>query len=148
MTLISIVRVHVGNCPLNSTRDGILIGEEGVVVYQDTTGDETQQFALMHFLTQGDRINPTTGVITFSTDKVPCDAGPVPASSDAIFSGVNYRTISLAMARAPAGFPLDSYHGSPAVQVKMTRVGNTVAMCGASGESFANLFVQQYRHPI
>ena len=122
-----------------------IVGEEGVVIYQDTAGDETGQFAQMHFLTQGDRINPTTGTITWNTDKIACEAGPVPQSSDSIFGGVSYRTTSLAMARAPAGFPLDNYHGEPAVQVKMTRVGNTVSMCGPSGESFANLFVQQYR---
>ena len=119
------------------------------------SGDETQQFARMHFLTAGDQINPTTGEITWEDNKVECNTGPVPAPSNSIFSGVEYRTISLAMAQAATvnGVVLNNFHGNPAVQVKfLSRLsgpgeqGGTVAMCNAAGQavSFANLFVEQF----
>ena len=63
-----------------------VVGEEGVVIYQATTGDASTQRALMHFLTAGDRINPLTGVITWAADKVPCALLPTPAPSNSIFS--------------------------------------------------------------
>jgi cyanophycinase-like exopeptidase len=117
-------------------RDGV---RGGMVVYQDVTGTPEAQSGMMHFLTQGDTINPETGEITWAPDKTPCPAGPVPDASSSIFSSVNYRTISLAMSRAPAGnIPLSNFHGNPAVEVKFLRLGTTVAMCGESGEGFAN----------
>ena len=39
------------------------------------------------------------------------------ASSNSVFSGVNYRTISIAMAKTGVGSTLNTYHGAPAVQV-------------------------------
>lgn len=132
-----------------------VVGEAGVVVYEGTGGDATQQFARMHFLTAGDQINPTTADITWAQDKVECQPGPLPDPSSSIFSGVQYRTTSLAMAQAATidGVALSNFHGNPPVEVKfLSRLsgpgeqGGTVAMCNAAGEavSFANLFVEQF----
>ena len=51
-------------------RDGI---KGGVAVYKDTIGTPEAQSALMHFLTEGDQINPSTGEITWNPDKSPCE---------------------------------------------------------------------------
>ena len=80
-------------------RDGV---RGGMVVYQDVTGTPAVQSGFMHFLTQGDTIDPNTGEIVWAPDKVPCEDGPAPDSSSSIFSSVNYRTITLAMSRAPS----------------------------------------------
>jgi cyanophycinase len=132
-----------------------VVGEEGVVVYQGTSGDATHQLARMHFLTTGDRIDPTTGEITWAEGKVECEPRGVPAPSSSIFSGVQYRTISLAMAQAATagGEILVNFHGDPAVQVSFfSRLsgsgeqGGTRPMCNQDGAvvSFANLFVEQF----
>ena len=52
--------------------------------------------------------------------------------------------MSILVAQAGGGTSVDSYHGSPAVQVKFSATDNTVAMCGPSGISFHNLDVEQY----
>ena len=50
------------------------------------------------------------------------------------------------MSRAPQdNIPLSNFHGDPAVEVKFTRIGTTQAMCGESGQSFANLLVEQFQ---
>ena len=50
------------------------------------------------------------------------------------------------MARGPAGGGgLSSYHGTPAVEVRFTRLGTTRSMCGESGQSFSNLLVEQFQ---
>ena len=90
-------------------RDGV---RGGVVVYQDTIGTPEVQSALMHFLTEGDQINPSTGEVIWNPEKSPCDEGPLPDSSDSVFTGVNYRTISLGVAQGPEGIPLSTYHGN------------------------------------
>jgi cyanophycinase len=96
-----------------------VVGENGVVVYQDTEGNTGSQRAFMHFLTAGDRITPSTGQITFAPDKTQCGGtGPAPPGSTAIFSGVNYRTISIGVSQAAPGASVDSTHGLPAVQVR------------------------------
>ena len=76
-----------------------VIGAGGVVVYYETQGSRTGQKTTMHYLTAGDRIDVATGRISFSPDKTICDDGEVPASSASIFSGTNYRRISIAMAK-------------------------------------------------
>lgn len=38
-----------------------------------------------------------------------------------------------------------SDHGNPAVEVAFTKIGTTMAMCGPSGTSFANLLVEQFQ---
>ena len=123
-------------------RDGI---RGGVVVFESVTGTPAAQSGMMHFLTMGDTINPATGEIVYAGDKTPCADGEAPEPSNPIFSSVNYRTISLAMSRGPIGETLTNYHGSPAVEVRFTRIGTTVAMCGESGYSFENLLVEQFR---
>jgi hypothetical protein len=98
------------------------------------------------------------GGIFFQPDKVQCEPIDVtPAASSEIFSGVDYRTISLAMSRVRFSVPvarLANFHGEPAVQVNLSQIPGggpfgTVAMCqdGAFGAtvSFMNLFVEQFR---
>jgi cyanophycinase-like exopeptidase len=116
----------------------------GVVVYERTQGSTASQTTTMHFLTHGDKINPTTGEITFSSDKRSC-TGSAPSGSNSVFSGVNYRTVSIATAKAPVGTRVTNYHGSPAVEVRFHRSSSTVAMCGPSGESFSHLEVAQFQ---
>ena len=81
-------------------RDGI---RGGVVVYKDTIGTPAAQSALMHFLTEGDMLDPTTGEITWNPDKMPCSPVSRVVPSDSIFSGVNYRTVSIEVAKGPEG---------------------------------------------
>jgi hypothetical protein len=62
---------------------------------------------------------------------------------------VPWRTISIAMARQlSTGRTLRNFHGNPPVEVAFTRLGTTVAMCGESGISFANLLVEQFQEPL
>lgn len=124
-----------------------VVGEGGVAVYYATTGSRTGQRTTMHFLTAGDRIDTATGRITFNPDKMVCDGGEAPASSSSIFTGTNYRRISVAMAKTATGTSLATYHGpgSLTVQVDFTATEFTVAMCGRSGESFAGLQVEQFQ---
>jgi hypothetical protein len=49
------------------------------------------------------------------------------------------------MSQGPVGESVSNYHGSPAVEVRFTKIGPTVAMCGVSGQSFANLLVEQFQ---
>lgn len=128
-----------------------VLGAGGVVVYQGADGDGDAHSATMHYLTDGDTISPATGEITFSDDKAACVAPgerrpDPPASSNAIFNsaGMPYKAISIAMAKTEPGTALDNYHGSPAVQVRFTSTAATRAFCGASGESFAGLAVEQF----
>lgn len=127
-----------------ATRDGI---RGGVVVYESTRGTSSAQSATMHFLTSGDTITPSTGEVVFNEDKTPCSAGELPEPSDAIFSGVNYRSISLDMAAGPAGQPLSNYHGNPPVEVRFTKLATTGCMTGPSGTSFTGLLVEQLQTP-
>ena len=57
----------------------------------------------MHFLTEGDTLDPTTGEITWNPDKMPCSPVSRVDPSDSIFSGVNYRTVSIEVAKGPEG---------------------------------------------
>jgi|EP01047_Picozoa_sp_COSAG01_P025432 cyanophycinase-like exopeptidase len=131
-------------------RDGI---RGGVVIFKDTIGTPAVQSAMVHFLTQGDTINPSTGEIVWAADKQPCATVGLPNPSNSIFDGsptVPWRTISIAMARQlGTGRVVRNFHGNPPVEVSFTRLGTTVAMCGedASGPtiSFANLLVEQYQ---
>jgi len=122
-----------------------VVGASGVVVYESTSGNERQQTTTMHFLTSGDTIDPTTGEIKFNSDKQPCAQGSAPSGSSSVFSGVNYRTISIAVAKAAEGTEVTNYHGFPAVEVRMRKDSKTVAMCGPSGESFSHLSITQYQ---
>ena len=80
-------------------RDGI---RGGVVIFKDTVGTPAVQSSMVHFLTEGDTINPSTGEIVWNADKTPCAPVGLPDPSNAIFNGsptVPWRTISIAMAR-------------------------------------------------
>eukprot|EP01052_Picozoa_sp_SAG31_P027166 SAG31_NODE_2519_length_5569_cov_4.141316_3_plen_260_part_00 len=125
-------------------RDGI---RGGVVVFKDTVGTSSAQSATMHFLTSGDTISTRTGEVVFNEDKEPCPRGELPEPSDAIFSSVNYRTISLDMAAGPTGQPLSNYHGNPPVEVRFTKLATTECWTGPSGTSFINLLVEQMQTP-
>ena len=125
-----------------AVRDGI---KGGVVVYVNTVGTPQAQSANMHFLTEGDRFNPNTGEITYNPDKTPCEEGALPEPITNIFTGVNYRTASLQVSQGPTGGSVPNFHGSPAVEVRFTKIGTTVAMCGVSGQSFGNLLVEQFQ---
>jgi len=119
----------------------------GVVIFQGATGDKESQRARMHFLTLGDQIDIKTGAITYSADKTPCSSNDVPQGSKSVFNGGGtnvYKNISIATAKAPAGTTVANFHGYwSQVQVLMHKDEQTVAMCGPSGESFANLLVEQ-----
>jgi hypothetical protein len=127
-------------------RDGV---KGGVVVFQDTKGNTRSQSGLVHFLTEGDTINPSTGEIVFNPDKQPCNTtDAVPLGSSSIFDGrpsVPYRHVSIQTAQGPVGATVSNYHGNPPVEVQFQKTAETVAMCGTSGQSFANLFVTQYQ---
>lgn len=127
-------------------RDGV---KGGVVVFEDVKGDSSSQSGLLHFLTEGDTINPSTGEIKFNPDKSPCPTtATAPGSSNSIFNGapsVPYRTISIAMSQGPVGATVSNMHGNPPVEVQFEKTRDTVAMCGASGQSFANLSVAQFQ---
>lgn len=122
-------------------------GPNGVVIYQGTQGTPQSQTTTMHFLTGGDTININTGEITYNPDKTVCATGGVPSGSNSIFNygASTYRTVSIAAAQAPVGTKVRNFHGSPAVQVDFTKQAATVAMCGPSGQSFANLLVEQFQ---
>jgi len=130
-------------------RDGV---KGGLVVFQDTKGNSQSQSGLLHFLTEGDTINPSTGEITFNEDKSPCAKKNVlPSASTSIFNGrpsVPYRTISIEMSQGPVGLTLSNYHGNPPVEVQFEKTNSTVAMCGPSGQSFSNLSVAQYQRAL
>jgi len=120
----------------------------GVVIFHGATGDKSSQRARMHFLTLGDSIDIKTGVITYSADKAPCSSQDRPAGSKTVFNTYTnvYKNISIATAKAPAGTMVANSHGRwpwSRVQVFMTKDEKTVAMCGPSGESFENLFIEQ-----
>lgn len=129
-------------------RDGI---RGGVVVFEGVVGTPSVQSGLLHFLTEGDTINPSTGEIIFNPDKSPCDPVEFPEPSSSVFNGspsVPYRTLSIAMSQQEeVGRPLRNFHGNPPVEVAFTKLGTTVAMCGESGTSFSNLLVEHYQTP-
>ena len=61
-----------------------VVGENGVVIYEGTVGDAEKQVTTMHFLTQGDTYSPTTGDVTYSSDKKVCGEGPRPSGSNSV----------------------------------------------------------------
>jgi cyanophycinase-like exopeptidase len=128
-------------------RDGI---RGGVVVFKDVVGTPLVQSGMVHFLTSGDTLNPSTGEVIFNPDKSPCSIQGLPLPSNSIFDGspsVPYRTISIAMAKQASSRVVRNFHGDPPVEVRMTRIATTVAMCGESGTSFTNLLVEQFGLP-
>jgi cyanophycinase len=128
-----------------SSGDYEVVGATGVVIYENTKGNAAAQQTTMHFLTHGDKINPSTGVITFNPDKKSCSAGSAPSGSSSVFSADNYRTVSIATAKAPVGTRVINYHGAPAVEIHFHRASSTVAMCGPSGTAFSQLAVEQFQ---
>lgn len=134
------------------TPEGVyeVIGQNGVAIFQDSerTGQYTQR-SLMHFLTRGDKFNINTGEIVFSDDKNRCLSTEQPTPSNSVFSGVNYRDISIAVAKASAPTRLTNLHGNPAVFVTMDNA-QAEAFCGTQQngvltESFRNLVIEQGR---
>jgi cyanophycinase-like exopeptidase len=119
----------------------------GVVIYEATTGDTRSQKARMHFLTPGDKFNPSTGQVTWNPDKTRC-TGNRPTGSTQVFNGVNYRTISIAMSKTAPGTTLSTTHGAPAVRVEFASLPDTMAMCGRSGDGFINLEVTQFQSNV
>ena len=49
-----------------------VLGAGGVVVYHQAQGDGEAHSATMHYLTNGDKLNVSTGEITFAADKTAC----------------------------------------------------------------------------
>jgi len=122
-----------------------VVGENGVAIFEATTGDLTSQVSTMHFLTSGDTINLNTGVVTFAPDKVKCTSPVPPASSEQVFNPSVYRSVSLATAMYDAATEVVNSHGSPPVQVTFRRIlGETESFCGVSGQSFKNLQISQF----
>jgi cyanophycinase-like exopeptidase len=114
-----------------------VIGTRGVVVYEDV---RSLTDATMHFLSHGDKI--VNGVIQISPDKTLCTSSTRPANSNAVFDGVNFRTISIQAAEFNTRLVHTTFHGSPAVRAVFDN-REAKAYCGGSrfGKSFTNLRV-------
>ena len=83
--------------------------------------------------------------VTHAPHKTRCAVGGTPAGSNAVFSGVNWKTVSIATAQARPGTEVRNYHGSPAVGVDMRTTEKTQAWCGNDGSvSFESLTVTQH----
>ena len=78
-----------------------VVGENGVVIYEGTVGDAEKQVTTMHFLTQGDTYSPTTGDVTYSSDKKVCGEGPRPSGSNSVRT-VEKHKIACTLLRAPS----------------------------------------------
>eukprot|EP00037_Helgoeca_nana_P017185 m.162428 g.162428 ORF g.162428 m.162428 type:complete len:436 (-) comp23877_c0_seq1:50-1357(-) len=123
-----------------------VVGAGGVVIFVNAEGSVSSQRSVVHYLTAGDAFDPATESVIYAPQKTPCRGGEnPPTASNAVFSSINWLTVSLAASQASTGTIVENYHGSPAVQVNMENTQDTHAWCGNDGSvSFEGLSVVQH----
>jgi len=135
------------NTAMRVAEDGsmVVVGQNGVVVYEDVPAVWPAANIRMHFLTRGDGITSDNRIV-MAADKVPCTSTVTPVASNSIFAGTNFRRVSLQAAGYAQVLRVNNYHGNPAVEAMMDN-REAQAYCYPSGApvSFTDLFVSMGR---